>query len=258
MLNLVNKILLIIVFILTSLLLYKILVLSNNKSTQSNKAFDIKEKEQVQSIIKEYIMHNPQVLLESIEQFQLNKLAESEKKINKYISEKRQDLENINSPYLGNIKGDITIISFYDYNCDHCKKGQEYLYQVLSSNERIKVVLKPLPILGDSSIYAAKIVFVIYKIAPEKLLCIHSKLMQLNSIEKDEIKTLLSENGLDVEYINAEIEKEYVQTFIDNNFEIAENLMIKGVPYYIVNGHVLPNGNFDYLQQLIASTREKI
>ena len=53
-------------------------------------------------------------------------------------------------PALGNPKGDITIVEFFDYQCPYCKKISPVLDQVLSEDKNVRLVLKDWPILGPA------------------------------------------------------------------------------------------------------------
>ncbi len=56
----------------------------------------------------------------------------------------------------GNSAGDITLVEFYDYRCGSCKKMAPILEQLTRSNNDLRIVLKPIAILGPDSALAAK------------------------------------------------------------------------------------------------------
>jgi protein-disulfide isomerase len=125
----ISRLLLIIVIILIALLGYRMLkpldtVKAPVVTTIEPKSLsEVDSKEKVQSIIKEYLMQNPQVIIESIEQLQKRKMQENEEKVSSYLKGKKSEIEDATtSPIIGNEKGDIIIVSFYDYNCSYCKK----------------------------------------------------------------------------------------------------------------------------------------
>lgn len=60
-------------------------------------------------------------------------------------------------PKGGNAKGDVTIVSFFDYNCPFCKRTVDPLNKVVRSDGNIRLVYKDWPILTSASIYGAKL-----------------------------------------------------------------------------------------------------
>lgn len=215
---------------------------------------EVDSKEKVQSIIKEYLLQNPQLIIDSIEQLQKRKIEENEEKVNSYLNGKKSEIEDATiSPIIGNDKADIIIVSFYDYNCNYCKKGNDNLEQLVKSDQTVKVILKPFPILGDSSIYAAKVALAVNKLAPDKFMAIHAGLMQMSPITREAVENLIVANELNYKMVEEEIDKKEVQDMLNKNFELADNLKITGVPASIINSKILPGFvDLDQFQQIIA------
>ncbi len=61
-------------------------------------------------------------------------------------------------PSLGNPKGDLTIVEFFDYQCPYCKKTVPELAQLAKEDGNIRLVLKDWPVFGPVSVAAAKLV----------------------------------------------------------------------------------------------------
>ena len=264
--KLVNKILFGVLVILIAILAYKVInPVSNNISspvvtTMEEATAPEDEKEKVQDIVKEYLMNNPEVIIESIEQLQKRKMQEMEATVKNYIEQKKPEIENSTTfPVLGNAEGDIIIVSFYDYNCSYCKKGDSYINQALEANNDVKVILRPFPILGENSMYAAKIALAVHKLAPAKFKIIHQGLMHMKPITAEAVEELISSNEIDWISLQTEIHKPEIQSLIDKNFEMAGNLRIQGVPAYIINGKLFPGlVDFTQLQSSIAEIRSKL
>ena len=106
----------------------------------------------------DYIMDNPEVIIESIQKFQLKQQQsaydQAEEKIQKQIA---SVVDEENDPIIGNPDGDVTIIEFFDYQCGHCKNAHPTIKQLLSERDDIRVVLKEFPILGETSTYASQV-----------------------------------------------------------------------------------------------------
>jgi hypothetical protein len=59
-----------------------------------------------------------------------------------------------NSPAVGNRDSQIQIVAFLDYRCPYCKKLTSIMSQIQADN--VRIVYKEWPILGDSSVLAAR------------------------------------------------------------------------------------------------------
>jgi protein-disulfide isomerase len=199
------------------------------------------EREKVRDIVREYILNNPEVIIESMEQLQKRKIQEIENAATGYIERKKSEIENkVAFPVLGNKDGDIAIVAFYDYNCGYCKKGEEQITKLLEDDRNIAVILRPFPVIGESSLYAARVALVIYKNFPDKFLVIHDAFLRSKMLDFEFVNRTLSENGIDLSLIESEINKAEIGEMMDSTFEIAANLKIQGVPAYIINGRLLP------------------
>src|ERR1700691_2331113 len=59
-------------------------------------------------------------------------------------------------PVAGNPNGDISIVEYFDYNCPYCRKLEPELSQVVHDDGKVRLVRKDWPILGPSSVIAAR------------------------------------------------------------------------------------------------------
>ncbi|WP_342269980.1 DsbA family protein [Rickettsia endosymbiont of Orchestes rusci] len=251
--NIIGKILFVVIITIAALFIYKTIKVSSAKPvsviiTESKSVDKICEEERVKEIIKEYLINSPEIIIQSIEGLQKRKIQEKENKVNDYIKSNQIDIENIKSfPTLGNEDGDITIVAFFDYNCSYCKKGDLFINQLLQNDTNIKLLLRPLPILGNASQYLAQVALAVYKVNPSKFKVIHDGLMTIQDITKKSVEGLLSENNLNVSEIEEVADGKEIKALIEKNMEIAKNLKINGVPVYIINGRLIP-GLIDLVQ----------
>src|SRR5580692_6604560 len=93
-----------------------------------------------------------------IEQAYAQRLAQQQQQdIDQRIAARAEPLNNApSSPALGNPKGDVTIVEFFDYVCPYCKAVEPRLEAVLKSDRRVKLVLKEFPILTPQSMIASR------------------------------------------------------------------------------------------------------
>ncbi len=202
---------------------------------------DSLSKQEIEKIVEDYILNNPGKIIQSLEGMQKKKLQESAKVTSEYLSKNKDKIENVDSPpFFGNKDGDIKIVVFYDYNCSYCRKGNQYTNDIVKSDPNVKVILRPIPILGGTSMYAAKVALAVQKISQEKFPAIHNDLMSMKSIDERSVKVLMSKHGIDYSIVENEVNSHALKQLITKNFELAKGLGINGAPSYIVNGNFIP------------------
>lgn len=260
-----NRLLFMILLLLLGLLGYKTLISPNVAiaeavTTVSEKRVVVNSpansKEEIEAIVKDYLMENPEVIISAIENWQKRKMQENQQKLEERLQEKKSDLENTQaSPILGSPDGRSIIVVFFDYNCGYCKKGDYNLRELIEEDKDVKVVLRPLPILGDMSVYSAKVALAVFITAPDKFLSVHRELMEMKQATHESIATMLTNHSLNVDEINKVMESKEVNSTLQHNFALANDLKIKGAPAYIINSKMFP-GLMDVtqLKDAIAKT----
>ena len=198
-------------------------------------------KEEIEAIVKNYIIDNPDVLVTSLENMHKKKVMETTEKANKYLENNRNKIETSgNPPILGNKNGDISIVVFYDYNCAFCKKANTKTNNIISSDPGVKIILRPIPILGGTSLYAAKTSLALQKISEEKFPAIHNDMMQMQVLDETSIKKLMEKYNIDYSIVENEINSYATKQLIAKNYDLARSLNISGAPFYIINGIFVP------------------
>lgn len=224
----------------------KRVALNDSKPVQENiansgEAAQFSSKEEIEAIIKEYIINNPDILVTSLENMHKKKLMESTEKANQYLENNRNKIETSgNPPILGNKDGDISMVMFYDYNCGFCKKANLEINKVIDSDSGVKIILRPIPILGGTSLYAAKTSLALQKISEENFLAIHNDMMKMQSLDENSIKELMENYKLDYSVVENEINSYATKQLITENYDLARSLNISGAPSYIINGIFVP------------------
>lgn len=249
-----TNILLGILLILVALFAYKILRKPEIVQTSLNNTQTDEEKvdqrvlnepklseEELNTKIHDYILNHPEVLVESLEAMQRKKIEESNKQTVDYLLQNKSNIENDGlPPVFGNKDGDITVVVFYDYNCSFCKQANLITNEILESYTGVKIILRPLPILGGTSMYAAKVALAVHKISEEKFPLIHNEMMKMKPITEEGIKALLVANQIDYQIVENEINSFAIKELVAKNFDLAKNLGIKGAPSYVVNSIFIP------------------
>ena len=148
-----------------------------------NSNFDNVTKNEINKLIKNYILDNPEIVIEAIELFQKKQSSNAIKKQKETIKSLSVELyDDTNSYFFGNENSELKIVEFIDYNCGYCKKNHEIMMNILNENNDIKYIIKELPILGESSLLASKFAINIYLVDGPKIYeKFYDKLMRHNS-----------------------------------------------------------------------------
>ena len=198
-------------------------------------------KDDVPPIVNEYIMNNPQVIIDAIAKYQNNQQRLIIDKIHNFIKKNKQQLEDIqNSPYAGPANASKTIIMFYDYSCGYCKSANDAINHLLATKKDIRVIYKPCALLGDSSSYLAKLILAVYLDNPDQFKPIHDALMNINHITKNIVVNIITKHGLDYKKIELELNSKKVNDRLKQISTQSARVFVRGVPAFIINDEVYP------------------
>jgi len=191
-------------------------------------------KKEVEQMLREYILKNPDVIIESIEKMHKRKIEEMNVKTEQILKAKKDELENdIAAPKLG--KGSVNIVMIYDYACSYCRKASSVIDELLGDKANIKVIYRPYPILGDSSEYMTKVAMSVYKLFPDKFQLVHNAMMNQKITSREDVIKILESNNIPVLEIESEFESIDIKNSLSKLSEIARQLKIQGVPVFIID-----------------------
>ncbi len=160
-------------------------------------------------------------------------------------------------PSIGNPKGDITIVEYFDYQCPYCKKVAPELVKLTRDDGNLRIVMKDWPIFGGASQYAAKMVLAAkYQ---DKYHEAHAALIGASTkLSEDLVQKLLGDAGIDVDRATRDLEthKPAIEALLARNNEQAEAFGFQGTPAFIIGTFRVP-GVLDAagFKQAIADAR---
>lgn len=230
---------------------------ATNGSKAQNNGFTEAQKDELGTIIREYIMDNPEILFEAAEEHRANQ----ENRQNAAFDEKREEYseflyDNDGSPSVGSPDADIVIVEFFDYNCGYCKRALSDVQNLIESDDNIRFVFKEMPILSPASLEAAKWALAADK--QGKYFEYHQALMTMAGAKSEENLARAAEDlDLDVEQMKEDANSPAIAALIDKNLAVAQDLGIRGTPAFIIDDY-LARGylGLDGMKQIIAETRE--
>jgi protein-disulfide isomerase len=144
-------------------------------------------------------------------------------------------------PVLGNQKGDITIVEYFDYQCPYCKKLHPVILGVAKEDGNLRLVFKDWPIFGEVSKHAAQLALAAkyqgkYEQAHASLLSAKARLTE------GSVQQLLTEAGVDVAKAKADLEtnRKSIDDLLARNNAQAEAFGFRGTPAFIIGTFRVP------------------
>jgi protein-disulfide isomerase len=199
------------------------------------------QKKEIEKLVHDYLVANPEVLLEASQALQQKQQQNMQQQAQSAIKENTDQLFQGKMTVVGNPKGNVTIVEFFDYQCIHCKKMSPVINSLIKKDSDLRVVYKEFPIFGKSSELASKAALAAgmqgkYQAMHNALINIDKRLN--DKIVMDSAKSL----GLDMKKFKVDMDSKEVTEVLEANRALAEKLHLMGTPAFIVAS--TPGGQF--------------
>jgi protein-disulfide isomerase len=203
-------------------------------------AFTPAQRKEIEAIIKDILINNPEVLLEAqnaleakMDKIQADRMAVA-------IKEHAGELYRpAGSPVVGNVKGDVPVIEFFDYNCGYCKKAFLDLAKLMEKDKQVRVILKELPILAKGSEEAARAALAAKM--QGKYWEFHRAMLESQGQANEASALRIAEKlGLDMARLKKDMTSAEVKKEIDDTRQLASKMGIQGTPHFIVGDRIIP------------------
>jgi protein-disulfide isomerase len=182
---------------------------------------------QVEAIVHNYLVSNPEVLVEASESLQKKSVWTSVNHNSAMI------FFDPASPVVGPTKANVSVVEFFDYQCPYCKKMSPLVLDEMNRDKNIRVVFKELPIFGDSSVLASKAALAAIK--QGKYLAMHNALMaQSGPVNQQKVMKIAKSLSINVDQLQKDMRDPIVDNELKNNLRLAESLHINGTPAFVV------------------------
>jgi protein-disulfide isomerase len=200
----------------------------------SDKEFNVTQKEAIQKIVHDYLVNNPQVLIEASQTLRKQEQSRMMEQAQKAIPDNSAKLfDAAGSHIVGNAAGDITLVEFYDFQCGYCRQTHPMIQQLIDSDKKLRVVYKELPIFGEQSEFAAKAVLAARE--QNKYKELHKALFALDKpLTQEAILKAAKQVGLNINKLRKDMDAEKINRQLQENLELANALGLRGTPAFVV------------------------
>ena len=135
-------------------------------------------------------------------------------------------------PVAGNPSGSVTLVEFFDYECSHCENMAPVIDNLVRNNPSLRVVYKDYPVLGPTSIYAARA-----SVAAKKqgaYLRFHQALFSGSNLSPASIMTAAGNVGLNTSQLKSDMNSSATTNQLRANTRLAKALGIPGTPAFYI------------------------
>jgi protein-disulfide isomerase len=222
-------------------------------------AVDRMAKAEVEAIVKDYLLKNPEVLVEAFNELDRRHTGEAFARLTAHD----------NDPSIGPKDAPITIVEFFDYNCGYCKAANEWVMkEAAEKNGQVRVIFKEYPILRQASDLAAKA-----SLAAErqgKYREMHVALMKSRGLAamKDgkedleavnaEIERIAKSAGLNIDKLRKDMADPAFEAHIERVHREAAESGVDATPGFYINGQSLQGFDEKRLDAMIDEARKNL
>jgi protein-disulfide isomerase len=210
----------------------------------ANRSFTTSQIKELEQIIHNYLVNNPQVLIEAGKKLQKQEQEEQKAKLLENVIKNKNrlfDAKALGRLVLGNPQGKIILTEFTQHPCQHCKSATIIVDKLLKNHPEIRFITVYWPFFGEDAAYTAKAVLAAQK---------QNKAKELNEtmffyhepVTKNNFDIVIkSVTGLDAKKLHADMavmEKE-LDAALKENFKLAQDLGLGGTPALIFANNTL-------------------
>lgn len=173
------------------------------------------------------------------------------------VTSRENILQDPEIPALGNPKGDVTIVEWFDYHCPYCKAAAPEIAKLAREDGNIRIVLKEWPILGQDSVIASRMA-IAAKYQNKYSEAHYALIGARGRLTADRIDELLVTAGIDVARAKKDLEanKAAILALIARNDAQATGLGFQASPSFIVGTYRYPGAApIEHLKQMVADVR---
>jgi protein-disulfide isomerase len=221
-------------------------------------ALDDAQKKEFGAFIREYLVNHPEVIEEAQAALEKKRAEEQASAATDAVKRNKDAIfAAADDVVLGNPKGDVTVVEFFDYNCGYCKQALPDMNALIKQDPNLRFILKEFPILGPDSLAAHRVADAFRKIARDKYNDFHQALLgsEARATEKRALEVAAS-LGVTEEQIRKTMKESPADDSIREAYRVAQDLGIGGTPSYVVGEEpVFGAIGVDELSSKVANVR---
>ena len=213
------------------------------------------EEASFENLVLDIIKKNPQVIREALEKYEKEAAEKQKEDEFKKLLEDKVEVEIGESPVKGDKKAEYTIVTFSDFQCPFCKRGDDTIKELQKKyDKRVKYVFKHFPLgFHPQAAPASKAAWAAGK--QGKFFEYHDKLFENQAKLGDELYVQIAKDlGLNLDKFNKDRASDEAEKQIKADMEVGQKAGIQGTPGFILNGvKIFGAYPVDYFEKIISS-----
>lgn len=214
------------------------------------------QKAEVEKTIREYLLRNPEVILEAMEELEARQKEQAVSQAREGILKHKTQLFASPHDFVVNPNGTVPVVEFFDYQCGYCKQVFPVMHRAQREPD-VRFIYKEFPILGEASVLAAKAAIAARR--QGKYVELHNALMQHRGrLSEDAVMAIAEDVGLDVKQLKSDMARPEVAAAIEANLSLGRALGVRGTPTIIVGDSLAPGAiEAAQLREMLAAARQE-
>lgn len=231
---------------------------ASSRTPPRDAEFDAKQTKAIEDIVREYLIRDPEVLVEAGRALQAKYLAEQEAAQAAVVAALQDQLRDVpEGAILGNPEGDVTVVEFFDYNCGYCERALDDMDTLLEQDPNLRFILQEMPVLGPGSVGAARVSLALRNVAPSSYGDFHRDLLAVpGTVDEQRAIAIAEEHGVPASKLETAMNSPEIGQALEQANIMANQLAITGTPGYVVGDAVLHGAvGIDLLKASIDNVR---
>lgn len=223
-------------------------------ATANGSVFTNQQKDAIGEIIRDYLIKYPEMIVEMQRTLDEKQKKEQSANLKSLVAEIANEANNA---IAGDADGDVTVVEFFDYNCDFCKRGLPHVQQLIRNDKKLRFVFKDLAVLSKGSVDASRAALAAKR--QGKYWEFHQAMLgskgQANEASALKIAGSL---GLDMDRLKIDMESDAVKKELDDVKVLADKIGIIGTPHFLVGDKSFtgsPENLHDRLEKYVSQFR---
>lgn len=220
-------------------------------------SIDRMSKAEVEAIVREYLLREPEILLEMQVAFERNRMASQTISVegawDQLLASAKDD------PFIGPKDAPITVIEFTDYDCGFCKRALPEVV-ALADDRRgdTRVVFKELHWQGTGDGAPSRAALAAQR--QGKYREMHLALMKApsNARTPEYVESVARSIGLDIDRWKKDMASDAVKEQAASYEAEARSAGINGTPAFLINGTFINGADMDGVRSLIEAKRQEL
>jgi protein-disulfide isomerase len=224
-------------------------------------AFTPEQKALVEQTVKDYIIAHPEIVQDALLELDKRQKEAENAAVKTALKTEAKAIYDVSAgTVVGNPKGDVTLVEFFDYNCPYCRKAMTTLDALIKGDPKLRILLRDLPIVHPpESIEVAKIALAAKnQLPPEKFWDFHKKLFSASRlVAKPQALQVAKDAGLDMARLDKDADSDLVKAALVDSDRLSQILNLRGTPAFVLGDEVVFGAQDDEeMKSQIAAVRQ--